>query len=481
MKFHKFTKSSFSQVNHYLNQLIVISICLILIEEKVLSKEVYCKDRVIIVGAGISGLAAGQKLQNAGCDVTILEASLRVGGRIQSVMIGKDVMIDLGASWIGGTGKGTQSKSKWDDQYNPIYQIALNNNITTIASLDFDEGANQVFYTQKIGELDICQNDLNQYFEIFKDHLRSHLPLASDQTSLEDIFQDFTVKDEKYNQKFLKNFTQSFIYAFKNAADSDQLSARYVVSKQKFVGKDHVIKGGFQQITDELSKELKVLRNKQVVEVDYLNELITVKTSDGEIFSADKVIVSVPLGILKSKEIHFNPPLSLSKQESIERLGSGIMDKLFLEFDKVFWDQDSVWFNYISDSDYKWIITANLFKYTDKPILMMFNIGRDAIAFSEQSDENVLASAMQTLRILYPNAPNYVNYKRTNWGHDKFTKMAFSYMQVGSNSQDPINIAASIDKKVYFAGEHTTFDFLGTAHGAYISGMDAAQAILDDQ
>ncbi|CDW72919.1 amine oxidase [Stylonychia lemnae] len=347
-----------------INFLITLSLCIILIERKVISKELQCKDKVIIVGAGLSGLAAGQKLQKAGCDVVIIEGSERIGGRIKSEIISQDVAIDLGASWIGGTGK------------------------------DFDMGAKQKYYQHQKGELDIDQSDLNQYIKLLKNYLKSHLTLATDQTSLEDIFRNFTVKSSRVNLKSYKNFSQSFIYGFKNAADSDQLSAKYVLSKLLFIGKDHVVEGGFQKITDQLSKELKIILRKQVVEIDYLNDLITIKTTDGEVYQANKVIVTVPLGILKSKEILFNPPLIQSKLESIEKLGSGIMDKLFLEFDHVFWDQNSTWFNHISDKGLKWIITANLFKYTGKPILMMFNIGREAIAFSEQSDERVLASAI---------------------------------------------------------------------------------------
>jgi len=52
----------------------------------------------------------------------------------------------------------------------------------------------------------------------------------------------------------------------------------------------------------------------------------------------------------------------------------------------------------------------------------MFNIGEDADNFAEMTDQEVLDSAMATLRIMYPGAPTYINYRRSNWGDDEFAQ-----------------------------------------------------------
>jgi lysine-specific histone demethylase 1 len=64
---------------------------------------------------------------------------------------------------------------------------------------------------------------------------------------------------------------------------------------------------------------------------------------------ADQVVVTVPLAILKSKDIKFVPELPKTKVNAIDRLGCSYLDKLFLEFDEVFWDNSCDYFNYISD------------------------------------------------------------------------------------------------------------------------------------
>ena len=69
---------------------------------------------------------------------------------------------------------------------------------------------------------------------------------------------------------------------------------------------------------------------------------------------ADKLIVTVPLSILKCKDISFIPELSEQKYQAINGLGIGLMDKLLLEFDTVFWDKDLDWLNYVSDIPGEW-------------------------------------------------------------------------------------------------------------------------------
>ena len=73
---------------------------------------------VIIIGAGISGLACAKTLHDAGKNVCVLEAKQRIGGRLYSVLDQQDVL-DLGASWIHGI------------EHNPIWDITQNNKIET--------------------------------------------------------------------------------------------------------------------------------------------------------------------------------------------------------------------------------------------------------------------------------------------------------------------------------------------------------------
>lgn len=88
----------------------------------------------MVIGAGASGLGAAAYLKKAGIKVKVLEARDRIGGRVWTVPFGKDkeTKIDLGASWIHGTGPGAGNYKEWEGKLNPVYQIAVDHNIDTV-------------------------------------------------------------------------------------------------------------------------------------------------------------------------------------------------------------------------------------------------------------------------------------------------------------------------------------------------------------
>ena len=110
----------------------------VLTASHLLSHEFSFKQKVVVVGAGISGLGAAQVLhKGAGnfFDVQVIEARDRIGGRIYTGKLGsEEIPIDLGASWIHGVGRGKiepDPKGLWKGQWNPVYQICKDNKIQT--------------------------------------------------------------------------------------------------------------------------------------------------------------------------------------------------------------------------------------------------------------------------------------------------------------------------------------------------------------
>jgi monoamine oxidase len=97
------------------------------------------------------------------------------------------------------------------------------------------------------------------------------------------------------------------------------------------------------------------------------------ETKGGKTYEGDHLIVTLPLGVLKSGDVKFEPPLPKSKQAAIDRLGVSYLEKLFLEFEEVFWDPQVDLFNIIQDD---WTLIVNVFKlHTRKPVLQLFNYG----------------------------------------------------------------------------------------------------------
>jgi monoamine oxidase len=161
----------------------------------------------------------------------------------------------------------------------------------------------------------------------------------------------------------------------------------------------------------------------------------------------------------------------------------GQMDKLWLEFPTAFWteDLDNDWINFVSDKPGEWVQTLNLYKYLEIPVLLMFNIGDTARRFSTLSDQEVVNSAMETIRKWYSEVPDYVNFKRSNWGQDPYSGGAWAFIKAGSAPEDcdAYFESESTGRKVFFAGEATTSQMIGTVHGAYITGTWAAKDAAD--
>jgi monoamine oxidase len=282
----------------------------------------------------------------------------------------------------------------------------------------------------------------------------------------------------------LYDFTMNYLYSQDYAADIDQLSARYFDDNEQFNGAEHIFPKGYSQIINVLSQNLEILYEKIVTDIDYSKGFVTVKTKDGSLYEADKVIVTVPLGVLQSGSIIFTPALPSSKTAAIQRLGFGLMDKVWLEFSEAFWKNDEKidWINYVSDTPGVFVQTLNVNKYLDRPLIVMFNVGEVARLYSNMTDEEVLSSAMQVIRQWYPDAPDYVRYARSNWSQDPFARGSYSFLKAGASPGDCDIYAESISQIVFFAGEATFCDMIGTVHGAYISGVDAANfAVLGDK
>lgn len=93
--------------------------------------------------------------------------------------------------------------------------------------------------------------------------------------------------------------------------------------------------------------------NKKVVNVNWESEKVQIKCGDESEFSADHVIVTLPLGVLKAHhQTLFTPHLPEAKIKSIQDIGFGTLGKIYLEFDERFFEGEIRFYNFLwSDAD----------------------------------------------------------------------------------------------------------------------------------
>jgi monoamine oxidase len=196
--------------------------------------------------------------------------------------------------------------------------------------------------------------------------------------------------------------------------------------------------------------------------------------------SADFVLVTVPLGVLKAQAIDFQPALPNFKQTAIQKVGMSCVNKFFLKWETAFWD-DVQYITYTPEIPDKFNYFVNIKKYNpNHNALMTFTYADYARQTETMSDSQVIAEIMNHLRDIYgENIPNPTKMLRTKWQSNENAFGAYSYTAVGTEMQHFDDLAAEVNNRLFFAGEHTEKDYFSTAHGGYLSGIREAEKIVD--
>lgn len=423
------------------------------------------KKTIIVIGAGLAGLAAARELKRHGYDVVVLEARDRIGGRIWTSKRWPDIPLDMGATWIHGI-KG-----------NPITKLA---NEISAKRLITSYSKTATYATE--GKI------LSKAEERHLEHLSKRVfeMIRRVQDSDEDLSIADAIKPllkEKNNSvevMRLINFISSGQIEQEYAGSINELSAHWYDGAKSFEGDDILFAEGFKIIIDYLAKETNIELNQVVNEIDWQGSKVKVATNRGE-FIADQVIVTLPLGVLKKQSVQFVPDLPKQKLTAIQELGMGVLNKCYLRFSEAFWPKNVDWLEYIPTQHGEWTEWVSFKRAANKPILLGFNAadrGRDIEALE---DHEIVASAMATLRVIFGSeVPDPIDYQITRWASDPFAFGSYSFNAVGITPRSRKDLAEAVQGKLFFAGEATESAYFGTAHGAFLSGIRAAkEAILN--
>lgn len=422
------------------------------------SNDINPKDKtVIIIGAGISGLASAKKLKENGFNVIVLEAQDKVGGRLRTNR-SLGVAFDEGASWIHGVNK------------NPITYLAQEASMTTFETVDdqadtcYDIGG----ILRSSSTYDAAETEL---YSILDTMMNSGNPNQNFETVFNSLY---PIHSTDRLWKFLLSTYVTF-----DTGDLNNLSSLLYNEGEEFGGIEKIATNGYDTIPTYLANGLTIQLNQRVTNIDYTNEKIKI-THNSTISEADYVIVTVPLGVLKANTIQFMPPLPTSKQTAIQKIGMNCVNKFLLIWDSVFWD-NSQYIVYTPETKDKFNYFVNVNKYNPSAnALMTFAYADYARQTETMSDAQIINDIMIHLKDIYGNSiPNPTNMLRTKWQTNENSFGAYSYTAVGTEMQHFNELAENINNKLFFGGEHTNADYFSTAHGAYLAGIREADKIIE--
>lgn len=387
--------------------------------------------KVLIIGAGAAGIYAGYLLNKLKIDFRILEASSVHGGRVGKLVAFADYEIDSGAQWLHGTN-------------NIIGDLVKKESIPV--TLD-DTPYSYYFENMVIKDLPVN-------------------PYIFDKQGLPDLSFEEYAESKGFNESYERIFDA---IAGINGADKEEISSfwNYHESSKSTSGEgDFKFENTYFDVLDVfLARPIsnKILYNAEVKLIDYSKDKVLVKTMDDTEFIADKILVTVPISILKANMIQFIPALPEKKINAFSKIGMGPGLKVFLKFKRQFYP-DNLYGGNICAAYYN----DSTGKKTNDHILIAFIMGKQAKVLCDLSDNEILKLILADLDSMLNQqaTKNYKDFRVYNFAKMPFIQGAYSFSTSKMGNAREI-AAESINNKLFFAGEAMNLNGNHqTVHGA---------------
>ncbi|KAL8506881.1 hypothetical protein ACS0TY_017684 [Phlomoides rotata] len=426
---------------------------------------------VIIIGAGFAGIAAARALHDAAFQVMLLESRDRIGGRVNTDY-SFGFPVDLGASWLHGVCKENPLAPVIGRLGLPLYRTSGDNSVLYDHDLEsyglFDMDGNQV-------PQDLVSRVGKVFESILKETELIRQEVSEDMSIRRAISIVFKRRPDLRLEGLGHKVLQWYLCRMEGwfAADSDTISLKGWDQEELLPGGHGLMVRGYRPVINTLAKGLDIRLGHRVTKIVRRNNGVKVTTEEGRTFVADAAIVAVPLGVLKSSCITFEPRLPEWKEAAINDLGIGMENKIVLHFDNVFWPNVE-FLGVVADTTYECSYFLNLHKATGHPVLVYMPAGQLARDIEKMSDEAAADFAFKQLQRILPNASAPIQYLVSHWGTDKNSLGSYSYDRVGKSHELYERLRTPVDN-LFFAGEATSMDYPGSVHGAYSTGLMAAE------
>lgn len=400
---------------------------------------------VVVVGAGAAGIAALRRLSASGLSVIALEARPRTGGRAHTVLARPGLPVDCGAGWVHSADENILAQ--------PIEQAGF--------TLD----RSPPHWTRQSFNKDFPAEDQRAFREAL-DHFETRL-LAAAKTGVDRPGSDFLEPGGRWNV-LIDAFSSYY-----NGAEFDQVSILDYAAYEDS-GVNWRVCEGYGTAIARFAPPEQVVLDCPVTTIHHGRPELALDTAKGRI-AARAVIVCVPTPLLADGRLAFSPGLP-DKVEAAAGLPLGLADKVFLELD----DPDAV------------PVEGHLFGHSDRsgtgsyhlrpfgrPYIEVYLGGRCARALEGQGTGAATAFALEELgalmgsdfrRHLHP-------FAETAWASDPWALGSYSHALPG-HAGDRARLAAPVEDRIFFAGEAASPRFYSTVHGAWETGLRAADEAI---
>ncbi|KAF7980394.1 hypothetical protein HWV62_38194 [Athelia sp. TMB] len=429
--------------------------------------------KILILGGGVAGVIAARTLHEQGFDnFMIVEARDELGGRMQSSTFGvsgNEHTVELGANWI----QGTQVKG---GPKNPILALAEKHKVKTTFS-DFYGSMTTYDNNGYIDYLDVFNAAVDNYTTMV--NVAGYALSGAKPQSKYDMVSEYYQFDWEYAQTPEQTswIASSWAENFTFNPDAGGFSEDNLFS---------IDQRGFKTLIQDESKEFlkrsQVLLNHTIKDIEYSASGVKVITKDGAELKGDYALCTFSLGVLQHDDIVFKPALPDWKQEAIQSMTMATYTKIFLQFKEKFWF-DTQFGIYADSTRGRYPVWQGLDLNGFIPgsgIVFVTVTGDYSERIEAFPDAEIQTEVMSVLRSMYPNItiPEPEAFMFPRWSSDPLYRGSYSNWPSSFYSDHHENLRATVDQRLWFAGEATSAKWYGFLHGAYYEGQDAANAIV---
>lgn len=423
---------------------------------------------VIVIGAGIAGLAAAGELARHGWSVRLLEARDRTGGRLLSATgRGWPHPVELGAEFIHGGNRPLRAL---------LRQAGLG-----------ARPVNSNMWWHHEGGLSLIPDFWSRIRRV-----TARIPARNRGRS----FRQFLREDGRSLSAEDRHLAETYVASF-NAAPPGRLSAHAMrVAHAGADTPDLKMEGPYDALAVMLQRSwprgrVDLRLRSEVTAIRWHAGAVTVVTRTpgrhGEKHHATAVVITLPLGVLQAHTVDFDPPLR-EKQRIIARMGWGQVTRVVLRFRPGFWSAPFLppalaagsgrGFGFVNAPEEQipvwWALAP------PAPVLTGWAGGPAAAPLGQLRPAAIRDAALRSLAAIFKTPATTLrralaDWRMHDWTRDPFARGAYSFVAAGAEDAAP-QLAEPVEDTLFFAGEATSVD-TGTVHGALASGLRAAHEV----
>jgi monoamine oxidase len=398
---------------------------------------------VVVVGAGAAGVAAARRLQAERLSVLLVEARNRIGGRAWTVRH-DGWPLDLGCGWLHSA-----DENEW---------------VTVAGEVGFAIDPTPPPWSRRASQLNFSAAAQNEFAAAW-DRFDARIAVAA-KDKADRPARDCLEPGGRWNA--LLDALSTYI----NGIELEGLSVHDFVHYRN-TGVNWRVEQGYGALIEACAQNLDVVRDCPATLIDHAGKRVRVETPLGPI-AARAAIIAVPASVIACEALRFAPALP-GKVEAAAALPLGLADKVFLRVDRP--DDLPVQTRLFGAIDRTATGSYHLRPFGSALIEGYF--GGKLARELEQREGAFARFAIDQLAAHFGGdfRKRVTPIAASAWGRDPFARGSYSYARIGRSGARAA-LAAPVDERLFFAGEACSLDSYSTAHGAYRTGVTAAEAAL---